>query len=85
MKEIVKFLIPIRLILNIFDKENLTRNHKYVVLSNLSLKYRWKNIKKSYKNKFKILALKWNDKSEYPNKLYSISGIQYYFEYISIE
>ena len=42
-------------------------------------------MKKSYKNKFKILALKWNDKSEYPNKLYSISGIQYYFEYISIE
>ena len=46
---------PHRLLLNLTDKRNLKRSHKYVVLSNLSIYYIWKNIKKSYKNKkFKI-------------------------------
>ena len=39
--------------------------------------------KKSYnKNKFKIAAPTWNDEFELPNESYSISDIQYYFEYI---
>ena len=46
-----------RLLPNLLDKVNLKRNHKYVALSNLSIYYTWKNIKKSYKNnKFKISA-----------------------------
>ena len=41
------------------------------------------NIKKSYNsNKFKISALISNDKFELPDRLYSISDIQDYFEYI---
>ena len=44
-----------RLLPNLLDKVTLKRSHKYVALSNLSIYYTWKNIKKSYKNnKFKI-------------------------------
>ena len=41
---------PHRLFLNLTDKINLTRSDKYDALSNLSIYYTWKNIKKSYKN-----------------------------------
>ena len=37
-----------RLLLNLTDKTNLKRSDKYVALSNLSIYYTWKNIKKSY-------------------------------------
>ena len=37
---------PHRLLLNLTDKINLNRSDKYVALSNLSIYYRWKNIKK---------------------------------------
>ena len=43
------------LLLNLSDKINLKRNDKYFALSNLSIYYTWKSIKKSYKNnKLKI-------------------------------
>ena len=46
-----------RLLLNISGKINLKRSDKYVALSNLSIYYACRNIKKSYKNnKFKISA-----------------------------
>ena len=49
---------PHRLLLNLLGKINLKRSDKYAALSNLSIKYTWKNIKKSYKiNKYKISAL----------------------------
>ena len=40
--------------------------------------------KKSYKkkNKFKVLALAWNNKLELPDGSYSVSDIQYHFEYV---
>ena len=41
---------PHRLFLNLSDKINLKRSDKYVALSNLSIYYAWKNIKKSYNN-----------------------------------
>ena len=41
---------PHRLFLNLTDKINLTRSDKYVALSNLSINYTWKNIKKSCKH-----------------------------------
>ena len=48
---------PHRLLLSLTDKINLQKSDKYVVLSNLSINYTWKNIKKSQKNnKFKISA-----------------------------
>ena len=44
---------PHILLLNLLDKINLKL--KFVALSNVSVYYTWKNIKKSYKNnKFKI-------------------------------
>ena len=41
---------PKRLLLNLSDKINFKRSDKYVALSNLSISYTWKNIKKSYKS-----------------------------------
>ena len=40
---------PHRLLLNPLGKINLKRSVKYVTLSNLSIHYTWKDIKKSYK------------------------------------
>ena len=50
-----------------------------MALSNFSLCYTWKNIKKSYKNnKFKISAPAWNEKFDLPDGSYSVSDIQDY-------
>ena len=74
---------PHRLFLNLTDKIDLWRKDKYIALSNFSIWYTWKNIKKSYKNnKFKISAPTWNEEFELPDGLYSVSDIQEYFEYI---
>ena len=74
---------PHGLLLNLTDKINLKRSDKYVALSNLSIYYTWKNIKKSYKNnKFKISAPTWNEEFELPDGSYSVSDIQDYFKYI---
>ena len=74
---------PHRLLLNLTDKINLKRSDKYVALSNLSIYYTLKNIKKYYKNnKFKTLAPIWNKKFELPDGSYFVSDIQDYFEYI---
>ena len=72
---------PHSLLLNLSDKINLKRKDKYVALSNLSIYYTWKNIKKSYKNnKIKISAPKWNDKFDLLDGSYSLSDTQYYFQ-----
>ena len=74
---------PHRLLLNITDKIDLKRKYKYIALSNLSIYYTWKNIKKSYKNnRFKLSALTWNEELELLDGSCSISNIQDYFEYI---
>ena len=74
---------PHRLLLNLSDKINLKRSDKYVALSNLSIYYTWKNVKRSYKNtKLKISAPTWNEEFELPDGSYSVSGIQDYFKYI---
>ena len=53
---------PHILLLNLTDKIDLRRKDKYIALSNLSIYYTWKNVKKSYKNnKFKIAAPAWNE------------------------
>ena len=41
---------PHVLILHLTDKIDLRRDEKSIVLSNLSIYYTWKNIKKSYNN-----------------------------------
>ena len=54
-----------------------------MALANLSIYYTWKNIKSDYNNnKFKKSAATWNDEFNLPNGSYSVSDIQYYFEYI---
>ena len=76
---------PHRLLLNLSDKINLKRSDKYVALSNLSIYYTWKNIKKAKNKKikkFKISVPTWNEEFELPDGSYSVSDIQNYFEYI---
>ena len=73
---------PHRLLLNLTDKIDLRKKGKCIALSNLSIYYTWKNIKKPYKNdKFKISAPTWNEEFELFDGSCSISDIQYYFEY----
>ena len=61
----------------------LTSGKNSVALSNISIYYTWKNIKRSYKNnKFKIYAPTWSNEFQLPDGSYSISDIQDYFEYI---
>ena len=68
---------PHRLLINLADKLNLKKNDKYVALSNLSIYYAWRNIKKSYENnKFKISAPTWDEEFELPNGSYSVLDIQ---------
>ena len=45
-----KLYDPHRLLLNLTDEIDLRRKDKYIALSNLSIYYTLKNIKKSYKN-----------------------------------
>ena len=62
-----------RLLLNLKNKIDLKRKDKYIALSNLSIYYTWKNIKKSYKNnKVKISAPTWDEEFELPDGSYSI-------------
>ena len=57
---------PHRLLLNLSNKINLKRSDKCVALSNLSIYYTWKNIKKPYENnEFKTTAPRWNEKLNY--------------------
>ena len=54
-----------------------------VALSNLSIYYTWKNIKRLHNNnKIKTSAQTWNNKFEFPDGSYSVSDIQDSFEYI---
>ena len=72
-----------RLLLNVLDKINLKRRYKYVTLSNVSIYYIWKKIKKLYiNNKFKISAPTWNKTFDFPDGSYSVSDNQDYFDYI---
>ena len=65
------------------SKLDLRLGEKVIALSNLSIYYTWRNIKRSYNNnKFKISAPTWNDEFELPDGSYSVSDIQDYFEYI---
>ena len=71
------------LILKLTNKLDVRIGEKIITLSNLSIYYMWKNIKISYNNnKFKKSAPTWNDKFELPDGSYSVSNIQYYFEFI---
>ena len=80
-KKVCNYIIY--LLLKLRDKLDLKRSDKYVALSNLSIYYSWKNIKKLYENnKFKTSAPTWNKKFELPDESCSASAIQDYFEFI---
>ena len=66
------------------DKLNLkTPNIKNIGLVNLSIYYTWKNIKSEYNNnKFEMSVPTWNDELDLSVRLYSVSDIQDYFEFI---
>ena len=72
------------LVLKLTNKLDLRRGQKTVALSNLSIYYMWKNVKRSYNNnKFEISAPTWSEEFELPDGSYSVSDNQDYFEYIS--
>ena len=74
---------PHGVLLNLTDKINLKKSNKYVILSNHSIYYIWKNRKESCKNNiFKISAPVWNEEFELPDGSYYVLDIQDYFEYI---
>ena len=71
------------LVLKPTDKLDLRRGQKTVALSNLSIYYTWKNVKRSHNNnKFKISAPTWREEFKLPDGSYSVSDIQDYFQYI---
>ena len=61
------------------DKLNLKNPNKNIELANLSIYYKWKNIKSAYSNnKFKISVPTWKDTFDLPDGSYSFSDIQDY-------
>ena len=74
---------PHVLLLKFTNKLGWRIGEKVIALSNLSIYYTWRNIKSSYNNNmFQISAPTWNDKFELPDRSYSVSDIQDYFEYM---
>ena len=74
---------PHKFKLTLADKLNLKDLNKNMALANLCIYYSWKNIKSAYNSKkFKISAPTWNDESDLPDRSYSISDMQDYFEFI---
>ena len=74
---------PHRFKLDLTDKLNLKNPNKNMALANLSIYYTWKNVKSEYNNnESKFSAPTWNDTFDLPDGSYSISDIQYYFEFI---
>ena len=72
-----------KFVYNFTDKVNLKNPNKNIALANLSVYYRWENVKSDYNNnKFKISAPTWNDIFDVPDSSYSIAALQNYFEYI---
>ena len=68
--------------LKLTDKLDLRLDKKVVAISNLTIYYKWKNIKDTYNNnKYKISAPTWNEEFRLPDEPYSVSDIQDYFEY----
>ena len=74
---------PHVLTLKLTNKLDLRIGEKVIALSDLSIYYTWKNIKRTYNNnKFKTFAPTWNDEFELQDGSYSMPDIQDYFEHI---
>ena len=74
---------PHKFVLHQLQRLGLRSLNEYVAHQSLSIYYKWKNIRKQYKNiKLIKIGLTWNDEFELPNVSYSVSDIQDYIEYI---
>ena len=72
-----------RVLLYLTDKINLKKSDKYIDLSNLSMYFTWRNIKKSNKNSaIKITGQTRNEIFDLPDESYSVSDIQDHFEHL---
>ena len=69
---------PHVLILKRTNKLDIRIGEKVIALSNLSMYYTWKNINLTINLKY--LHQTWNDKFELPDRSYSVSDIQGYFD-----
>ena len=68
---------------SLWDKINLKRSSKHVVLQIISIYYTWKNIKRLFENnEFKISSPTCNEEFELPSGSNHVTNIQDYFEYI---
>ena len=63
--------------INFSQRLDIRSSDKVVTLQNLSIYYKWKNIRKHYKNKkLRIIASIWNDEFELPDGSDPVSDIQ---------
>ena len=70
------------LVLNPPDKKDFIRDYRCFALSDLSIYYTWKNIKKSCKNnKFQLSRPTRDEEVHLPDDSFSLSDIQNYFVY----
>ena len=69
--------------LKLTDKLDFGLDKKVIALSNLSIYYKWNNIKSSYNNnKFKISTPTWDEEFTLTDGSYSVSDIQGYLQNI---
>ena len=69
--------------MNLSNNLDLKDPKENMALASLSIYYKWKNIKSECSNsEFKISSQTWNDTFDLPDRSYSISDIQLYFEFI---
>ena len=70
------------LVLNLADKRDFIRDYRCFALSDVSIYYTWKNIKKSCKNnKFQLSRPTRDEEVHLPDDSFSLSDIQNYFVY----
>ena len=69
--------------LKLTDKLDLRLDKKVIALSNVNMYNTWNTIKSPYNNnKFKVSTPTWNEEFTLPDRSYSVSDIQDYFQYI---
>ena len=74
---------PHKFSFNLSQILDLRSSSKHVDLQNLSIYYKWQDMRKHYKNnKLKIIAPTRSDEFELPDGSYYVSYIQDYIEYI---
>ena len=79
----IKTSEPYRFKYDLIDKLDLRNPNKNMALANLSIYYKWKNVKSIYKNnKFKISAPTWNKTFDLPDGSYNISTYKIVYKII---